>query len=142
MPAMTDEKRPRLTDNPAVRMALVVLGFVLIALTPFVGAIPGPGGVFVFAAGLTLVLRYSDWAKKQYVRLKKKHPKKGAWADWGLRRRSHLRREALKKEREAAEAAAPAEAPVDHEGITALETAELHVGALQVNEASSTGVRD
>ncbi|HEY0412299.1 MAG TPA: hypothetical protein VGD66_04070 [Allosphingosinicella sp.] len=131
-----------LTQYPAVRSALVVVGFILIALTPVVGPIPGPGGAFVLAAGLTLVLRYSDWAKKQYVKFKKKHPRKGAWADWGLRRRSHMRREALKKEREAAEATAPAEAPVDHEGRTALETAELHVGTLQVNEASSTGVRD
>jgi hypothetical protein len=139
---MKDPNRPRLTDNPAVRTALVVLGFFLIAITPLVGPIPGPGGVIVFAAGLTLVLRYSDWAKKQYVRFKKRHPRKGAWADWGLRRGSHQRREALKKEREAAEAAAPGEAPVDHEGLTALDMAELHVGALQVNEASTTGVRD
>lgn len=136
------EKGQGLTAIPAVRTALVVLGFLLIALTPFVGALPGPGGVFVFAAGLTLVLRYSDWAKKQYVKFKKKHPRKGAWADWGLRRGSHQRREALKKEREAAEAAQPPEAPADLEADPAVETAELHLGALQVNEASSRAVRD
>ncbi|MEA3064242.1 MAG: ribonuclease protein component [Sphingomonadales bacterium] len=81
-----------LTNYPAVRSALVVVGFFLIALTPVVGPIPGPGGVIVFAAGLSLVLRYSAWAKRFYVRFKRKHPKKGHWADWGLRRASAKRR--------------------------------------------------
>jgi ribonuclease P protein component len=86
-----------LTNYPAVRSALVVVGFVLIGLTPLVGPIPGPGGVVVFAAGLTLVLRYSAWAKRYYVRFKRRHPKKGDWADWGLRRPSAKRRQALLK---------------------------------------------
>ena len=86
-----------LTNIAAVRAALVVVGCLLICLTPVVGPIPGPGGVIVFAAGLTLVLRYSDWAKKKYVHFKRRHPKKGAWADWGLRRKSHRRREARRK---------------------------------------------
>jgi hypothetical protein len=132
----------RQTEKPAVRTALVVVGFVLIALTPIVGPIPGPGGIVVFAAGLTLVLRYSDWAKRQYVRLKKKHPKKGAWADWGLRRQSHMRREAKRKEREAAEAAKPPEAPADLEATQAVETAELHMGAMHVDQASEPGRSD
>jgi ribonuclease P protein component len=86
-----------LTRIPAVRTALVVVGFILIGLTPLVGPIPGPGGVIVFAAGLSLVLRYSEWAKRRYVRFKKKHPRKGDWADWGLRRRSAIRRQARQK---------------------------------------------
>jgi ribonuclease P protein component len=91
-----------LTTYPAVRSGLVVLGFILIGLTPVVGPIPGPGGVVVFAAGLTLVLRYSAWAKRYYVRFKRRHPKKGDWADWGLRRASARRRqERLKAEPEA-----------------------------------------
>ncbi len=81
-----------LTKYPAVRSALVVVGFILIGLTPVVGPIPGPGGVVVFAAGLTLVLRYSAWAKRFYVRFKRRHPTKGDWADWGLRRASAKRR--------------------------------------------------
>lgn len=89
-----------LTNYPAVRSALVVLGFILIGLTPLVGPIPGPGGVVVFAAGLTLVLRYSAWAKRYYVRFKRRHPKKGDWADWGLRRASAKRRQALAKTQE------------------------------------------
>src|SRR3954466_11411146 len=83
----------RQTEKPAVRKALVGVGFFLIALTPLVGPIPGPGGIIVFAAGLSLVLRYSAWAKRFYVRFKRKHPKKGHWADWGLRRASARRRQ-------------------------------------------------
>ena len=90
-----------LTNIAAVRAALVVLGCLLICLTPVVGPIPGPGGVIVFAAGLTLVLRYSDWAKKKYVHFKRRHPKKGAWADWGLRRGSARRREERRRTLEA-----------------------------------------
>jgi ribonuclease P protein component len=91
-----------LTQYPAVRSALVVVGFILIGLTPLVGPIPGPGGVIVFAAGLSLVLRYSAWAKRYYVRFKRRHPKKGHWADWGLRRPGAKRRqERLKAEQEA-----------------------------------------
>jgi ribonuclease P protein component len=86
-----------LTNYPAVRSALVVVGFILIGLTPVVGPIPGPGGVIVFAAGLSLVLRYSAWAKRFYVRFKRRHPKKGHWADWGLRRASARRRAAQLK---------------------------------------------
>lgn len=88
------------------RSILVGAGLLLIALTPVVGPIPGPGGVIVFAGGLSLVLKYSGWAKRLYVRLKRKHPKKAAWADWSLRRPSALRRNALMKERRLAEQAA------------------------------------
>jgi hypothetical protein len=132
----------RQTEKPLVRRMLMGVGFLLIALTPLVGPIPGPGGVIVFAAGLTLVLRYSEWAKRQYVKFKKKHPKKGAWADWGLRRASHARREARRKEAEAAEAARPPESPADLEATDAIETAELHVGPLHAHPASEPGLRD
>jgi hypothetical protein len=87
-----------------VRYFLVGLGCLLIALTPLVGPIPGPGGIVVFAAGLSLVLKYSGVAKRLYVRFKRRHPKKGRWADWGMRRASARRREeALKARAEAAQ---------------------------------------
>ena len=85
---------------PAVRTSLFVLGVLLILLSPAVGALPGPGGVIVLAAGLALTLKYSEWAKRKYVRFKRRHPRKGAWADWGLRRPSARRREQLRKQRE------------------------------------------
>ena len=95
-----------MTHLPPVRVALVVLGCLLIAAAPIVGPIPGPGGIIVFAAGLSLVLKYSGWAKRLYVRFKRRHPKKGAWADWGLRRASARRRHEIAKGREAPEAGA------------------------------------
>ena len=95
-----------LSRMPAVRTGLFVTGILLMAGSPLVGVIPGPGGVFVFAAGLALALKNSEWAKRQYVRFKRSHPNKGRWADWGMRRGSALRREALVKERLAAGQAA------------------------------------
>lgn len=100
------ERWDRLTRNPMVRTSLVVLGFVLMAMAPVVGVLPGPGGVFVFAAGLALALKYSDWAKRKYVAFKRKHPRKGKWADWGMRRESARRRAEIEKQREAAIATA------------------------------------
>jgi hypothetical protein len=93
------EKWQALSRIAPVRYALVGIGFLLIALTPVVGPIPGPGGVIVFAAGLSLVLRYSGWAKRFYVRFKRRHPNKGRWADWGMRRASARRREEIAKAR-------------------------------------------
>ena len=78
MAPMSDKRTtPGWTQIPLVRHGLVALGFLLIALTPIVGPIPGPGGVIVFAAGLSLILKYTGWAKRLYVRFKRKHPKKG-----------------------------------------------------------------
>ena len=82
-------------QHPLLRQFFFLLGIVLIIVSPLVGAIPGPGGVIVFAAGLALVLKNSEWAKRQYVRFKRSHPNKGRWADWGMRRASARRREAL-----------------------------------------------
>jgi hypothetical protein len=50
---------PRPEKHPLLRQALFLLGIVLIIASPLVGAIPGPGGVVVFAAGLGLVLKYT-----------------------------------------------------------------------------------
>lgn len=98
--------RPR-KKSILIRQGLFVLGCLLIVVAPLVGVIPGPGGVFVFAAGLALVLRNSEWAKRQYVKLKKRYPNKGRWVDWGMRRVSARRREErLKREQAPTEAAA------------------------------------
>jgi hypothetical protein len=114
------EKWRSLSRIPLVRTLLFATGLLLIAASPLVGAIPGPGGVIVFAAGLALSLRYSEWAKRLYVRFKRSHPKKGDWADWGLRRQSALRRQALIRERRLAEqAAGPAPAETGDEAEAA-----------------------
>ncbi|WP_245648786.1 hypothetical protein [Sphingomonas sanxanigenens] len=88
-----------LGHDPRIRVLLCGLGWLLIALTPLVGPLPGPGGIIVFAAGLGLVLRNSAWAKRRYVRFKRRHPGWGDWADWGLRRASARRRIEICRER-------------------------------------------
>jgi hypothetical protein len=82
--------------NPLVRNILFGIGVLLVLVSPVAGIVPGPGGIIVFGFGLGLMLKYSDWAKRLYVRFKRRHPNKGRWADWGLRRRSARRREALR----------------------------------------------
>ena len=103
-------KQSGLTRIALVRQSLVALGCLLIVVSPLAGAIPGPGGIFVFAAGLSLTLKYSGIAKRLYVRFKRRWPNKGRWADWGLRRQSAKRREEIMKARAAAEAAEASEA--------------------------------
>lgn len=88
-------------DKPWVEWSLFALGVLLMIAAIPVGALPGPGGVFVFAAGLALVLKTSMWAKRRYVHFKRWQPKAGRWADWGLRRQSAKRREAIRKEQDA-----------------------------------------
>jgi hypothetical protein len=97
---MNGRRRPW-DQNPLVRQCLVAVGFLLIAVTPLVGPIPGPGGIIVFGAGLSLVLKYTGWAKRLYVRFKRRHPNKGRWADWSLRRASARRREEMRRRSEA-----------------------------------------
>ena len=101
------EQWAALTKIPGVRLTLALIGGLLMLCAPAAGILPGPGGVVVFGAGLALTLRYSEWAKRRYVRFKRKHPNKGRWADWGLRRGSAKRREALRKQAEARAQALP-----------------------------------
>ena len=89
-------------DHPVVEWTIFAVGVLLILLSPVAGAVPGPGGIFVFALGLAMVLKTSMWAKRHYVRFKRKRPKIGRWADWGMRRRSAIRRERLAKDQDAA----------------------------------------
>ena len=90
-----------------VQSILFGLGVLLLIAAPLISPLPGPGGLLFAAAGLTLVLRTSLWAKRRYVRFKRWQPKAGNWFDWGLRRGSARRREALAKEKERAEAPPP-----------------------------------
>ena len=73
------------------RVAWLALGVLLIAVSPIVGVIPGPGGIFVFAAGLALLIRNSSRAKRHYVVMKRRWPKLGHAADKAMRRRRKAR---------------------------------------------------
>ena len=106
----------RILTHPIVDWTIFVLGVILILLAPVVGALPGPGGIFVLALGLAMVLRTSQWARRRYVEFKRWQPKAGRWTDWGMRRKSALRREALAKEQKAAEREALGTAAADRDG--------------------------
>jgi hypothetical protein len=82
-----------LNANGAMRLTQLIIGILFVMVTPLVGLLPGPGGVVVFGLGFGLILRNSAWAKRRYVAFKRKRPKMGGWADWGLRRKSARRRE-------------------------------------------------
>ena len=95
-------------DSPVVEWTIFAVGVLLMIAAIPVGALPGPGGVFVFAIGLALVLKTSMWAKRHYVRFKRSRPKAGSWADWALRRRSARRR--LRRQKALSPVARPASA--------------------------------
>ena len=78
-----------------VRTGLFVLGCALVAVSPAVGVIPGPGGLIVFAAGVALMLKTSLWAKRQFVYVNRRWPKVGNALNRGLRRPSARRRRAI-----------------------------------------------
>ncbi len=84
----------RKTRHPMRRFCLFWLGVLLLIATPFVGVLPGPGGIFVLAAALALMLQNSHWAKRRFVHTKRRWPKLGHYADMGLRRASARRRRA------------------------------------------------
>jgi hypothetical protein len=103
-PAMTkcstmerQEKWRKFIDNPLVEWSMLFVGVLLIIAGFIIAPLPGPGGIFLIAPGTALVLKYSLWAKRQYVRVKRWQPKAGRWMDWALRRPSALRREAVRK---------------------------------------------
>jgi hypothetical protein len=101
---ITRARLAALRDTRFVQSLLFCLGVLLLMAAPLVSPLPGPGGLLLAAGGLTLVLRTSLWAKRRYVRFKRWQPRAGSWFDWGLRRGSARRREALAKDRERAEA--------------------------------------
>jgi hypothetical protein len=94
------EQWRQLMDMPVVEWALFALGVLLIIGGFIIAPLPGPGGIFLIAPGLALVLKTSLWAKRHYVRLKRWQPRAGRWMDWALRRRSAQRREAIRKAEE------------------------------------------
>lgn len=87
----------RMRSNPHVRLAMMVIGLLLMLVALIVGPLPGPGFIILFPLGLALVLQNSAWAKRRYVRFKRRHPRYAGWTDRIMRRSSAARR----REREA-----------------------------------------
>ncbi len=83
--------------HPIMRIAQLTLGVVLIIGAAVMGPLPGPGGIFLFAGGMILILRNSHWAKVRWARLKRRWPRVGHLVDRVMRRQSALRRHARAK---------------------------------------------
>lgn len=66
---------------------MLATGWILILLSPIIGALPGPGFLILFPVGLALVLKNSLWAKRRYAKLRRRFPEYGRWTDWSLRRK-------------------------------------------------------
>ena len=96
----TREKWRAFLDSPIVEWALFGVGVLLIIGGLIIAPVPGPGGVFLIAPGIALILKTSMWAKRHYVRVKRWQPRAGRWMDWALRRPSAKRREAIRKAQE------------------------------------------
>ncbi len=94
---VTREQWRRFIDSPIVEWTLFACGVLLIIAGFALAPLPGPGGIFLIAPGLALVLKTSVWARRRYVRFKRWQPKAGKWMDWALRRQSFKRREAMRK---------------------------------------------
>jgi hypothetical protein len=94
---ITREQWRKFMDSPLVEWTLFAVGVLLIVGGFVLAPIPGPGGIFLIAPGLALVLKTSVWAKRHYVRMKRWQPKAGRWMDWALRRPSARRREEIRK---------------------------------------------
>ena len=91
------DKWRKFIDNPIVEWSILAAGILLIIGGLGIAPLPGPGGIFLIAPGVALVLKTSMWAKRRYVKFKRWQPKAGRWTDWALQRRSAKRREALRK---------------------------------------------
>ncbi|WP_260581252.1 PGPGW domain-containing protein [Sphingopyxis sp. PET50] len=87
----------RLRSNAQVRLSLFCLGILLMVVAVIIGPLPGPGFLIVFPVGLMLCLQNSAWAKRRYVRFKRRHPRYGGWADRVMRRVSAARRRARER---------------------------------------------
>jgi len=94
---ITGRQIKRFFDKAWVEWGMFALGVLLIIAGIIIAPIPGPGGVFLIAPGIALILKTSMWAKRHYVKMKRWQPKAGHWTDLALRRRSARRREAIRK---------------------------------------------
>jgi hypothetical protein len=97
---ITRDQWRQFIDSPMVEWSIFAVGILLIIAGFVLAPLPGPGGIFLIAPGLALVLKSSMWAKRHYVKIKRWQPKAGRWMDWALRRPSAKRREALRKAQE------------------------------------------
>lgn len=87
----------RLRSNAQMRLVLFGTGVLLMIVAVIIGPLPGPGFIVVFPVGLMLCLQNSAWAKRIYVRFKRRHPRYAAWTDRVMQRASAARRRKLRR---------------------------------------------
>jgi hypothetical protein len=87
----------RIRSNAQARTGFFCLGLLLMIVAVIIGPLPGPGFLIVFPIGLMLCLQNSAWAKRVYVRFKRRHPRHGDRTDRILRRVSAARRRARER---------------------------------------------
>ncbi len=77
-----------LIRSEPVRVAQLGAGLVMmVAGLLFVALVPIPAvGIIAFGLGLALVLRNSGWARRRYVRWKRRYPRAGKITEFGLQR--------------------------------------------------------
>ena len=80
-----------------MRTAQLAAGALLIVGAGVVAPLPGPGGIFLFAGGMVLILRNSRRARRRWARLKRRWPRTGSLVDRAMRRPSAIRRAARAK---------------------------------------------
>ncbi len=68
------EEEPLLLMRKSVRVALLVLGVLLMGVGLPLALLPGHIGIFFFAVGLIIVLRNSFSAKRNFIRAQRRHP--------------------------------------------------------------------
>jgi len=91
--------------HPALRIAQLAVGGLLIVGAALIGPIPGPGGIFLFAGGMVLILRNSRWAQRLFAKWKRRWPKTGHVVDLTMRRGSAIRRRARARDEAGTESA-------------------------------------
>jgi hypothetical protein len=96
-PMFTRKQWRAFIDSPLAEWSMFAGGVLLVIGGLVIAPLPGPGGIFLIAPGIALILKSSAWAKRRYVRVKRWQPRAGRWMDWALRRPSAKRREALRK---------------------------------------------
>lgn len=57
------------------RWGLVLLGLLIVLAGILIAPLPGPGGIPVIVVGLMIVLRNSFYARRQFVKMQRAHPK-------------------------------------------------------------------
>lgn len=63
------------------RSVVFLAGMILLTIAPFIGALPGPGGVIVFLAGIAVLASEFDWAEnlKEVLTTKAPQAVKDRW---------------------------------------------------------------